>query len=86
MVFIRLKEATYARYLLGGAWGVVRELVPNPKLLSPKPTPVHVVMPPRVGGGECRNSRKLTGYNSSSGFGSPFEGIMTYIRSYMISV
>ena len=56
---------------------MVSELVPNPKLLSPKPTPVHVVMPPRVGGGECRNSRKEIGYNSSSGVGSPFVGVMT---------
>lgn len=77
MVFIRLKEATYARYLLGGAWGVVSELVPNPKVLSPNPTPVQVVMPPRVGGGECRNRRRLIGYNSSSGVGSPFVGVIT---------
>lgn len=52
MVFIRLKAAIYARYLLGGAWGVVKALLPKPKPFSPKPTPVHVVMPPRVGGGE----------------------------------
>ena len=78
MVFIRLNDATYARYLLGGAWGVVRELVPKPNVLSPNPTPVQVVMPPLVGGGAWRNSLRLIGYNSNSGVGSPLVGEMTY--------
>ena len=79
-VFILLKVARYAKYLLGGAW--VTLLEPNPKLLSPKPTPVHVVMlpPPLVGGGAWRYSRKQTGNSSSSGVGSPFVGVMTSIR------
>lgn len=56
---------------------MVRELVPNPKVLNPNPTPVHVVIPPRVGGGACRNSLRLIGYSSNSGVGSPFVGVMT---------
>lgn len=86
-VFIRLKDATYARYLLGGAWGVLRELVPKPNVLNPNPTPVHVVIPPLVGGGACRNSRRLIGYSSNSGVGSPFVGVMTCLtsRSFMIA-
>ena len=65
---------------------MARELVPNPKLLNPKPTPVHVVMPPRVGGGECRNSLKLMGYSSNSGVGSPFVGLITWEQTMKIPV
>ena len=65
---------------------MARELVPNPKLLNPKPTPVHVVIPPRVGGGECRNSLKLMGYSSNSGVGSPFVGLITWEQTMKIPI
>lgn len=66
---------------------MVRELVPKPNVLNPNPTPVHVVIPPLVGGGACRNSRRLIGYSSNSGVGSPFVGVMTCLtsRSFMIA-
>lgn len=76
-MLIRLNAAKKAKYFLGGAWLAVMELLPNPNELKPKPTPVHVVIPPLVGGGACRNILRLMGNSSSSGVESPCFGTIT---------